>query len=147
VEVEPDAETRVSARLALPAKARVAPKQSGSDGILGGVLLGSAGGTAIIATTLWVFAANRANDAREYSNLSQQDAWKTASDSSRDFEIGAWVTTAATIGLVGAGVAMLLMPATDDTAEAGATDETATTWAPVVTPISDGFGVGAVVRF
>ena len=111
------------------------------------MLLGSGGGTAIIATTLWVFAANKASEARSFSVTGPESAWKAAKDSTRSFEAGAWVSSIATVGLLGAGLAMVLMSSSDGEGDDANTDTPATTWAPVVTPTDDGVGVGAVIRF
>lgn len=142
VDVAPNTEQRVSATL--PTIEEVEAGDS-SMGLIGGVLLGSAGGTAIIATTLWIFAANKAEDAKKYSAGmpdANGEAWEQSKASAEQLEAGAWVSAIATLGLLGTGITLLVLAPSDD-AEASES----TTWAPVIAPTQGGVAVGATVRF
>ena len=134
IEVSPNAEERVGATLALASVA----EEGSSYGLVGGVLLGSGGGVAAIATTLWIFAAKKAEEARTAPNDTR---WEEAKSSAKALEAGAWVSASAALGLLGTGAALLILSGQDDE------QESAQQWTPLVTPTEGGLGVGALVRF
>ena len=133
VDVRPNAEERVGATLALAEL----DEGDASLGLWGGVLLGSGGGVAVVATTLWIFAANKAEEAR---TASDDETWKAAANSAQSLEAGAWVSASAALGLIGTGAALLILSAQDD-------DGASAQWAPLVAPVDEGMSFGALVRF
>ena len=132
-EVTPNAEEHIGAVLPLDDVGEHAVDQT----LVGGILLGSGGGVAVVATTLWIFAADKAADARAATD---KPLWEEAKASAEALEAGAWVSAAAALGLIGTGTALLIMGAGDDAVEAA-------NWVPLVTPTDGGVGVGAMVRF
>ena len=100
-------------------------------------MLGSGGGVAVVATTLWIFAANKAEEAR---TASDDETWKAAANSAQSLEAGAWVSASAALGLIGTGAALLILSAQDD-------DAASAQWAPLVAPVDEGMSFGALVRF
>jgi hypothetical protein len=133
-EVTPNAEARVGAVLVSD---QVDEAPMGSS-LLGGVLLGSGGGAAVIAATLWVFAAKNAAKARDASDDSTYD--QIVSNTMAQ-QAGAWVSAAVALGLIGTGAAFLIMGPGDDAAPDAAR------WTPLLAPTDGGLGVGAMVRF
>ena len=136
-EVAPNAEEHVGAVLSLA----LIDEPPADLSLIGGILLGSAGGVAVVATTLWVFAFEKADEARIASDRGDPVVWKEASSTADMLEAGAWVSAAAALGLIAAGTTLLFMGGDDDdTADAAR-------WTPLVTPTKGGLGVGAMVRF
>lgn len=136
-EVTPNEEAHIGAVLVLAEGA-----ESATDlGLIGGILLGSGGGVAAVATTLWIFAIGKAEDAREASIQGDQALWEDASSSVQVLEAGAWVSAAAALALIGTGTALLILDEDDE--EASDT----VNWMPLVVPTEGGVGVGALVRF
>jgi len=108
-------------------------------GLIGGVLLGSGGGVAVVATALWIFAANKAAEARE-ATLDDL-AWEKAANAAQALEAGAWVSAVSALGLIASGSALLIIASGDKD------DSESTTWVPMITPTAGGVGFGAAVRF
>ena len=155
VTVMPNMEQRVSATLPYPGGAEAAGEGS-SYGVLGGVLLGTGGAAAIVATALWVLAVDKGVEAQQWaaggindhttnSEISydhQVSTWSRLDRTAYEYNAGAVVTTIASGALIGTGLLLLLLPSGGEESEADAV-----TWSPFVTPGPDGVGVGALVRF